>query len=203
MDLIKNSQVLHSVFPARGKSSDLLRVKWGDNWYQRRANTSMSNGTLRASGGRILLKETLELDNSFERLGQQGNGVSWYASATSNDRDGVVVDISGVTGDTIQFEYSDPNGLGTTKVDIPLGELRREGVFRWQGEDKGIKHSYMEKMGVPIRFFLEAELVAPDAPMDVDFAYQDRTELKSGDYYYLRVEQVDTIKAWSSPVWVN
>ena len=203
VDLIKNSQVLHSVFPARRTSSDLLRVKWGDNWYQRRANISMTNGSLRPSGGRILLKETLALDNSFERLGQQGSDVTWRTSSTSNDRDGVLIDISGVTGDSIAFELSDQTGLGTTQVEIPLADLRKDGVFGWTGDPKDIKHSYMEKMGVPIRFFLEAELVAPDAAMDVDFAYQDRGELKSGDYYYLRVEQVDTIKAWSSPVWVN
>ncbi|MCP5115017.1 MAG: hypothetical protein GY953_29660 [bacterium] len=30
-----------------------------------------------------------------------------------------------------------------------------------------------------------------------------RTPTKSGDYNYLRVEQLDSNLAWSSPVWIN
>jgi hypothetical protein len=39
--------------------------------------------------------------------------------------------------------------------------------------------------------------------MDIDVQFEDRTPPKPGDFYYLRAEQLDTNKAWSSPVWVN
>ena len=54
-----------------------------------------------------------------------------------------------------------------------------------------------------VAFTLDCELVDPQGPLDVDFTYIDRQLLKTGDYYYLRVEQLDGNKAWSSPVWVN
>jgi hypothetical protein len=58
-------------------------------------------------------------------------------------------------------------------------------------------------MGVEPAFFLECELVSDETPLDYTLEYEDREPAKSGDYYYIRVEQLDTNLAWSSPVWVN
>jgi len=66
-----------------------------------------------------------------------------------------------------------------------------------------VKHPYMEKMGVKPAFFLECDLVDVNGPKDVNFDYVDRSPRKPGDYYYVRIEQLDTNKAWSSPVWMN
>ena len=52
-------------------------------------------------------------------------------------------------------------------------------------------------------FVAHCELANGQDPMDYGLLYEDRTPLKSGDHYYVRVEQPDTNKAWSSPVWVN
>jgi hypothetical protein len=48
---------------------------------------------------------------------------------------------------------------------------------------------------------LTAQLVPGDAALDQQFEYQDLSEAKPGDYYYVRVTQVDGAMAWSSPVW--
>jgi hypothetical protein len=61
----------------------------------------------------------------------------------------------------------------------------------------------MKKMGVNVTFFLECELLNDQGPMDYELTYEDREPLKSGDYYYVRVEQLDTNKGWTSPVSVN
>ena len=39
--------------------------------------------------------------------------------------------------------------------------------------------------------------------MDIAFSYEDRDEPSPGDYYYLRVMQLDGHIAWTSPVWFN
>lgn len=42
-----------------------------------------------------------------------------------------------------------------------------------------------------------------DGPRDVTFRYADADEPRQGDYYYVRIVQVNDAMAWSSPVWVG
>ena len=44
--------------------------------------------------------------------------------------------------------------------------------------------------------------VLSDGPMDVSFTIEDSSE-QQGDYYYVRVRQVDDSLAFSSPIWVG
>jgi hypothetical protein len=46
---------------------------------------------------------------------------------------------------------------------------------------------------------VDARLIPPDAALDQDFSYTDTGSAQLGDYYYLRVRQVDGSVAWSSP----
>jgi hypothetical protein len=50
---------------------------------------------------------------------------------------------------------------------------------------------------------VSAQLVPDRAPLDQVFEFVDRGETRSGDYYYVRVTQVDGAMAWSSPWWVG
>lgn len=50
---------------------------------------------------------------------------------------------------------------------------------------------------------VSVQLVASDGALDQDFTYEDRDEPTTGDYYYLRVRQIDGAIAWSSPFWVG
>lgn len=202
VDVVKNSTIVHSMAPARDASSDLMRIVWGDNVYQRRANTSLGPGEIRADQGALELRRVLALDNSFEHIEQSGSKISFQTATTSNDRDGALVDLSQATGDWVTLRREDPL-LGTHEIRIPLETLRREGVFRGATEPLELRNSYMEKMGVPVRFAVEAELVREEQGLDVEFDFQDAQSMAPGDYYYLRVEQLDTVQAWSSPVWAN
>ena len=82
--------------------------------------------------------------------------------------------------------------------------LRRDGYFRWRGLGaKPYTHSYLKLMGIDVAFEIEFELVNAQAPMDIEFDFEDRDAPEPGDYYYLRMEQLDTNKGWASPVWIN
>ena len=37
----------------------------------------------------------------------------------------------------------------------------------------------------------------------MDFEYTDLEDPKPGDYYYIRVTQLDGGRAWSSPFWIG
>ncbi len=201
VDLLKNCKVIYSEHPARNRGK-LLRVVWGDNVYQRRAAVGLTQGELRPAAGRLRLRKTVNLDQAFEYVVQDDDGIKWRTAAVSNDRDGFLVDISEANG-PLHFHLDDPQGLGVFDASIPLDKLRADGYFSWSQTSDRVQHSYMKKMGVKPALFLECELVNPEGPMDVNLEYRDRERLKPGDYYYLRMEQLDTNKAFSSPVWVN
>ena len=50
---------------------------------------------------------------------------------------------------------------------------------------------------------LSVQLIPSGAAVDQDFTYTDRDNTRPGDYYYVRVRQVDGAMAWSSPFWVG
>ena len=41
------------------------------------------------------------------------------------------------------------------------------------------------------------------APLDQEFEFTDLDGIAPGDYYYVRVNQLDGGRAWSSPWWVG
>ena len=186
---------------ARNRGS-VARITWGDNIYQRRANVGLGEGQLSVESGSLRLVRFLHRDQEFEWMRQDGAAVRWQTAATSNDRDGMLARIDGAEG-SLLFSLDDPD-LGKLRASIPLEQLRREGHYRWrtQGE-KPYQHSYLKMMGIEAFFELECELVNPEAPMDLEFDYEDRESPRPGDYYYLRMEQLDTNKGWASPVWIN
>jgi len=201
IDLIKNNRIIESQWPARSKGN-LVRVVWGDNIYQRRAATGLRSGELTASQGSLRLHSKVNIDQGFEEVEPSSRRISWRTAAVSNDRDGFLLDLSQITSGTLRFKQFDPDTLGLIDVEIPVDRLRAEGQFRHRVAAK-IQHPYMKAMGVEPAFFLDLDMVDDKAPMDARFQFVDRAAPKPGDFYYLRVEQLDTNKAWSSPVWVN
>ncbi len=201
VELVKNGRVVHAAHPARNRGS-MVRIVWGDNLYQRRANVGMGQGRLSAGSGALRLQRHLNRDQEFEWMKQDGDAVQWGTAATSNDRDGMLVRIDGAEG-PLQFRLEDPD-FGTIEAEIPLEELRRDGYYRWRGTgEKPVHHSYLAMMEIDPFFEIECELVNPDGAMDHEFEFEDRESPEPGDYYYLRMEQLDTSKGWASPVWFN
>ncbi len=50
---------------------------------------------------------------------------------------------------------------------------------------------------------VRSRIVSVDGPVDVDLEYRDTTPPRLGDWYFLRVGQIDGAMAWSSPWWVG
>ncbi len=49
---------------------------------------------------------------------------------------------------------------------------------------------------------VSVQFVDPDAPLDQELSYTDLTG-SAGDYYYVRITQLDGAHAWSSPFWIG
>ena len=50
---------------------------------------------------------------------------------------------------------------------------------------------------------VRSRIVAIEGAADVDLEYRDTTPPRPGDWYFLRVGQIDGAMAWSSPWWVG
>jgi hypothetical protein len=50
---------------------------------------------------------------------------------------------------------------------------------------------------------LKLQVVDPGGALDREFGFSDLDEARDGDYYYVRVTQLDGAQAWSSPFWVG
>ena len=201
VELIRNGKVIHARHPSRHAGS-VVRVTWGDNIYQRRANVGMAKGGLSVQSGSLRLLRFLNRDQQFEQMHQNGSAVRWHSAATSNDRDGMLVRLDGADG-SLEFKLEDPH-LGRIAFSLPLAELRRDGYARLSTRgERPFSHPYLEKMGIESRFEAEFELVREDGPMDIELDYEDREPPKPGDYFYLRMEQLDANEGWASPVWIN
>ena len=83
-----------------------------------------------------------------------------------------------------------PQRLPANTQTFRLGELNGEVARR---EYKVLEHTDA----------LSVQLVPSNGALDQDFTYTDRDEPAPGDYYYLRVRQMDGAVAWSSPFWMG
>ena len=83
-----------------------------------------------------------------------------------------------------------PQRLPATQLSFRLGDL---GGNVDRKEFKVLEHTDA----------LTVQVVPSGPALDQDFSYTDRDDPEPGDYYYLRVRQVDGAVAWSSPFWVG
>ncbi len=75
-------------------------------------------------------------------------------------------------------------------VELPFNELKDGLLARELPVDRHVDSIFVQ-------------LVDPQAPMDGEFDYVDRGNPQPGDYYYVRLTQLDGAHAWSSPIWVG
>ena len=83
-----------------------------------------------------------------------------------------------------------PQRLPATQATFRLGDLGGDVDRR---EFKVLEHTDA----------LSVQLVPSGGALDQDFTYTDRDNPQPGDYYYLRMRQIDGAMAWSSPFWVG
>jgi hypothetical protein len=76
------------------------------------------------------------------------------------------------------------------RVTLPLAEL-----------SQGQLRRDVEFDGYDDHILLRA--VHHNGPMELEFEFTDDSDVRHGDYYFVRVRQADEAMAWSSPIWVG
>ena len=211
--LVKNEEELwsedYSLDTGAGAPTDLLLtfyseetpVHMGDaprGWRHWRGQLTVTGATL------VSIEGTDFANPTTQHVEQSGNGATFRTNTrgeTSSLRLSVtdvqpgaamVLDLeeAAETGSAPPF-YRPRAVIPGGRVRLPLTELRGGRL------EKLLPIENYHRDSVTLR------RVRPDGPRDLTFSYTDTDTPRQGDYYYVRVRQLNDAMAWSSPVWVG
>jgi hypothetical protein len=216
IDLIKNSEVVFSrrYLEPRLDSGVQVQVMLESSTNVAEAEEGHFNprgarpwrGTIEVRGARLVdfkkpwfySPETFELDRD-----EADPNTLVFSTNTRGRPKGILLELDGATEATevvvhlekVRESAGSPGPRERAPERLPAAEI----PFRLGELVKGVEVHEMKV--VDNVDSVSAQLVPADAALDQRFEYADLSDAKSGDYYYLRVTQVDGARAWTSPVW--
>lgn len=172
-------------------------------------------GRIQVRGAAIVGVTPLGLDGVGESFVQTGVRHVDFFSSTRGDEDGVLLELDRWPDDgelvveLFAAPHVDPDGLGLISTRNPLwgegrlkpaGDLMAELAVPLSAFADGAQHRDVEGTT-----YLRAERVPGDLQRYREFAFDvtDNVDPIGESYVYVRVEQIDDERAWSSPVWVR
>ena len=222
VDVIKNGRVAYSrnyiakdvqphcwVRVAFESSSDVAG-------YQTPREFRIWQGTLDVQGATLVAAEAQVLENRYYekvvRDPDEPNRVSFFIM-TRGRQDAIALELEGASTQTvIHARLKLKTGLGpkfpgrSIDTALSLGETRR-GSIRREFVPKAARGRAAggspQSSSPEIVDALSLKLFDPKDSFDQEFDYVDLSEHTPGDYYYIRVRQIDGELVWSSPWWVG
>lgn len=211
--LIKNEEELwsedYSLDTGAGTPTDLLLtfyseetpVHMGDaprGWRHWRGQLTVAGATL------VSIEGTDFANPTTQNVEQDGNGAA-FRTNTRGETSSLKLSVSDVQpGAAIVLELEEAAETGSAppfyrpravipgaRVRLPLAEMQGGRLERLLPIENYHRDS------VTLR------RVRPDGPRDLTFSYTDTDSPRQGDYYFVRVRQLNDAMAWSSPVWVG
>jgi hypothetical protein len=210
IDVIKNGEVVFQKrYISEGVPSDAwVRVGFSSSSevskYVPPRNYRVWEGSLEVDGAKVkqVLAQGLEnpFSESFERVGD--NRVE-FTIWTRGRLDGLALELEGAGPDTVVRVHVEPGTSGYPKVDTEEVEVELSLADAADGpvvQELSVSYPSRDEVG---RDTISLQIFEPAASLDQQFEFQDLGERAPGDYYYLRVTQIDGEQAWSSPWWVG
>ena len=166
------------------------------------------NGTLEVEGARATSVSGPGLDNvivdAFEVDPENPNKIHFNV-LTRGRRDALLVklaDASTTTTFSIHLEETTEEGLGRPETIRLAQVLPADDLLLPFTELEGGRLERELRVGEHTDR-ISLEIIDPEAALDRDFEFTDLESPRPGDYYYVRVTQLDSGRAWSSPFWVG
>ena len=159
-------------------------------------------GELRVTGADLDAVSATDFVNPTTQFLEPTAGGARFATHTRGDRSSLRLVLSGIrpsvalvldleetreTGSAPPF-YRPPAVIPATRVRLTLNA---------GGIDRAMPAEDYPDDRITLRRIIR------DGPRDVRFSHTDDDDPRQGDYYYVRVRQVNDAMAWSSPVWVG
>ncbi len=211
--IIKNGDVVYSKRPAAAplKSKSFVEVSFDSSTEPVIRDNPRGNrpwkGSLTVKGASLVsARPTNFLNIHFEKAEvdtANPNRVNFYM-VTRGRADKILLELDGAsrsTGITVELEKTTEMGgappmlrpsadLPKLTVNLPFSDLKDGRSFQQWPVDQA-----WDRIAV--------EVINPNASMDFDLDYSDTGKHRDGDYYYVRVSQLNGAQAWSSPIWVG
>jgi hypothetical protein len=163
-------------------------------------------GTMEVVGSRVLGVAPAGFDNPFSewaRVDEVNPRKIAFRTETRGRGDSMLVELDGASTSTelvIHLDAARERGFAPglrPAADIPAVTVKISLA--------DLSHGRVEReLAVgPHTDTVRVQVVDPGASMDREFSYTDLEPAEPGDYYYIRVTQLDGGRAWSSPWWVG
>jgi hypothetical protein len=164
-------------------------------------------GTIDVEGARLLGVRPIGLDNVYleqVEVDPANPARVRFHVETRGRGDTLLLEVDGASTTTallIRLEPSVEYGFAPVLVrppaEIPAADLRLP-------LDELVDGRLERELQVDVHTDrIRLQLVDPQAPLDQEAVFADLLPPKAGDYYYVRVTQLDGGRAWSSPFWVG
>lgn len=165
------------------------------------------DGTLVVEGARLASMRTLHFDNRHKEWarieGEGGNRVR-FSTGTRGQADSLLLVLDGASpSTTLSFQLDAAREWGKSPVPVrqPREIAAREfRISLSEMTDGLVRKDLSDSID---RDAVTVELIGAETPMEAEIEYADAGEMRPGDYYYVRVDQLDGARAYSSPVWVG
>ena len=162
------------------------------------------SGTIDVRGATLLGFRAPRIENRhLERWERQGNRLL-FRTATRGRADSVLIELEGATPST-EIVVGLDEGSEFGKAPIHVRTYRTHPARTLEFRFSELRDGLLERdlPADPDSDRVTLQLLSDDQPLDCDFEFVDQGIAGHGDYYYVRVKQLDGAMAWSSPVWVG
>ncbi len=164
-------------------------------------------GAVKVEGASLAGMRTLHFDNrhrEWARIADGDANTVLFSTGTRGQADTLLVELSSASPSTVlSFDLEGAREWG--KSPAPVRPLRRLPGKRLRIALSELADGFGRKdLSDSIdRDAITLELIGGDMPMAAEIEFTDTGEMRPGDYYYVRADQLDGARAYSSPAWVG
>ncbi len=213
--IVKNGEIIYTKRPSTGSMASKVSVEVAfessseptgrDNPRAHRA----WQGVLEVRGAKLVAARPLSFTNPYKErveIDERDPAKVHFYTETRGRADKMLLELDDVSPSTqLVIRLDQTTEVGGSPVMIrpratmPARTLR----FPFSRLSQGRAVERMPFGDGPDLDTVALELIGEDAPLDYDFDLVDTSEPAWGDYYYVRVTQLNGARAWSSPIWVG
>jgi hypothetical protein len=167
-------------------------------------------GKLVVSGARVVDVSLIGFENprrGFARMSADEPNTVEFSTLTRGNRSAVALKLAEVTSAlsvSVTVDAAAEEGYSPSPgTSASVGKTPAETVML---DARAMKDGLVETTLASGTYYndpVRLRRVKNEIPRDVSFSFTDANRMVPGDYYYIRVEQLDGAKAWSSPIWIG
>ncbi len=164
-------------------------------------------GSLSVHGAKLVAMRPLHFDNPHKRwarVHRADRDVVHFHTGTRGQADTLLLELDGASPSTqVSFELGAGREWGKSPVPVrPLrGVAARQFEIALHELSEGFAREDLSE-GMD-RDSVTLEVIGGELPMESEIDFLDTGALCPGDYYYVRIDQLDGARAYSLPVWVG